>query len=85
MRQTLFPKMLSKAFIIDSKALKTLNLIIGLVVLSTQLNEEMHSRFHTACNGAFRAQTFVPLCKRHFWSDSSVNELGNIFGNICFS
>ena len=54
--------------------------IIGLVVLSTQLNEEMHSRFHTACNGAFRAQTFVPLCKRHFWSEPSISEFGNIFG-----
>ena len=35
----MFPKMLSKAFIDDSKELKILN-FVGLVV--TQLHEEMH-------------------------------------------
>ena len=33
--------------------------IIGLVVLSTRLNEEMHSRFRTADNSSFRTLTLL--------------------------
>ena len=42
----------------DRKELKT----FVLVVLSTQLHEEMHWRFPIAQNSAFRTQMFVPLC-----------------------
>ena len=46
--------------------------IFVLVVLSTQLHEEMrqtHGLFLIAGNGDFRALTFVPLSRLHFWSD----------------
>ena len=51
-----------------------------LVVLSTELHEEMHWRFPIACNryyNAFRTLTFVPLCRFHFWSDC--NEISYAF------
>ena len=49
--------MLLKAFIDDSKALKTLKLS-DWIFLSTQLHEEMHWCFPIAGNGAFRALIF---------------------------
>ena len=54
----LFQKMLSKAFIDDSQKHRKLG-IFGLVVLSTQLHEEI------------RALTFDPLWRLHFRSDCS--------------
>ena len=44
--------------------------IFGLAVLSTQLHQEMDWLFLIASNGDFRALTFVPLCRLHFWSRS---------------
>ena len=46
--------------------------IFGIVVLYTQLHEEMHWRFPIANNSdycAFRTLIFVSLCRLHFWSD----------------
>ena len=68
--------------------------MFGLVVWSIQLHGEMHWLFLIAGNGDFRALTFVPLCRLHFWSNCNelsgalepyIRELGNLYGNIFFS
>ena len=71
MRKKYFRKCYQKPLLMIEKHFKLEN--IGLVVLSTQFHEERHWQFPIAGNGAFRALTFVPLCRLHFWSDC--NEL----------
>ena len=73
MRKNIFSKLLSKPTIDDFENFK----IIGLVVLSTQLHDEIHSRFPTAGNDAFTAVSFVPVCvslQRTFWKFWTVNQ-----------
>ena len=60
MRKNLFPKMSSKAFIGNSKALKTLKLSDWLFYLHSC------TKIPIAPNGGFRALTFDPLWMFHF-------------------
>ena len=70
----MFPKIVSNAFIDDSKELKILKLSDWSFCRTGRytVHEEMHWRFPIACNvynSAFRIVTFVPFCRFHFSSD----------------